>query len=66
MTQNEFQTVNNQTYFIARVEVITMPLKKKGYFVAFGKDKFVFVDSRLSTAERKAVISSLMQSRKGN
>ncbi len=42
MTQNEFQAINNNTYFIDNIAVVTLPLEEPGYFiVSEGKDNYI-------------------------
>ncbi len=55
-----FKTILDLSYTIGEFEVITLPLNKKGYRAKDRKDKYIFINSKLPKAERKAVARELV------
>jgi len=64
MNSQIFETLLKQSYFVGNFRVITLPIKRRGYSVNEGRDKLIFVSSKLPKAERKEVINYLIKKRR--
>ncbi len=64
MTEEQFNHINRNSYFVGEFQVFTVPLEKDGYSVADGKyGQMIFVSSKLPKAERAIVVKELIQKR---
>jgi hypothetical protein len=63
MNNQIFETLMKQSYFVGNFQVITLPIKRRGYSVNEGRDKLIFVSSKLSRAERAEVVNWLIKKR---